>query len=249
MNLVDLPIDLFIKHITYLSFNDVISVCQLNSKMYSYCTNIKYTNHWKKLIDSTFDNVYDYEDKLNIVWNKLRKKYPEYYGVYNYLVYTKLIKLLDPISQLMIYYRQGDMKSFNQYKYMFTDEHRYLALFILKEKGFDITLPNSKYDRYVRLLTVGNPKQKLYGLNYLLNVMVEEGNIQGISLMLFKGADIHFDKEKPLTTSIRMNRLSIIKYLIENGADISKIDQRKIIEYHPSDEIINYINKFNKDIN
>ena len=59
-----LPVDLFIQQITYLPFKDVVSVCQANVKLRSYCNDPKYNIAWKALINNTFGEVYNYEEKL-----------------------------------------------------------------------------------------------------------------------------------------------------------------------------------------
>nr|QBK91632.1 MAG: F-box-like family protein [Pithovirus LCPAC302] len=106
MNQIDylsqLPIDIFIHNITYLPFSDVINICSTNQKLHTYCTDPQYNNHWKSLIDNTFSLVDNYEEKLNKIWLNLKV----IKNTYNYQVYTGLIKLLDPITQAMIYYRQ-----------------------------------------------------------------------------------------------------------------------------------------------
>ncbi len=123
-----LPVDVFIQNITYLPFDEVISVCQANKTLHNYCTNSKYNSHWKALIDNTFGNIYDYQNKLKQIRDKLNISD----DVYNYLVYSHLVKLLDPITQLMIYYRQGDMNSFENSQY--NDTQRFLALFLLVKR-------------------------------------------------------------------------------------------------------------------
>ncbi len=70
--------------------------------------------------------MYGYEDKLNELW----KTFGIEQGTYNYLVYTQLVKLLDPITQAMIYYRQGDMGSFEQ----LTKTQKFLSMFLLGNK-------------------------------------------------------------------------------------------------------------------
>ena len=126
--LSQLPVDIFIKNITYLPFDDVISVCSANVRLHSYCNNPKYNNNWKGLIDNTFSNIHGYYDYLKKIWKDLN-----YDGeIYNYLVYTQLIKLLDPITQLMIYYKKGDMNSFDSDN--FNNKQRLLAMFLLGKK-------------------------------------------------------------------------------------------------------------------
>lgn len=63
MDLTTQPIDLFITQLTYLPFKDVKSLCSSNKKSFDYCTNPKYNNNWKKLIDDTFGNIDDYQNK------------------------------------------------------------------------------------------------------------------------------------------------------------------------------------------
>ena len=124
--ILDLPVDIFINIIAYLSFNDVINVCQSNSKLYNYSTG--YNTRWKALINNMFSFIDNYDDKLEQI--KIKIGIDE--NIYNYLVYTKLLDLLDPISQLMIYHRQGDMVSFDDDKY--TKVQKFLSLFLLNKK-------------------------------------------------------------------------------------------------------------------
>src|SRR5680860_967420 len=101
MNLSELPIDLFMKQITYLPFDDVINICNTNKKLHDYCTNPDYNTRWKALINKTFSSIPNYNQKLEEVW--LLLGYDK--NKYNYIVYTKLIKTLDKITQAMIYYK------------------------------------------------------------------------------------------------------------------------------------------------
>ena len=116
-----LPVDLFIKQITYLPFSEVVSVCSLNENLHDYCTNPKYNNNWKTLIDETYGNIPNYQEMLEKVWERYGSK-----DVYNYMIYTDLIKTLHAVTQLTIYYRQGDMKSFSDSRY--TDSQRVKVL-------------------------------------------------------------------------------------------------------------------------
>ena len=123
----DLPIDVFIQEITYLPFSDVVSLCSVNSKLHDYCTNIKYNNHWKTLIDNTYSSIPGYLHLLELVWNRYGQR-----NVYNYLIYTDLIKTLNAETRLTIYYRQGDMKSFGDPIYADSQRIRVLNKFLGK---------------------------------------------------------------------------------------------------------------------
>ncbi len=211
-----LPIDMFIKNITYLSFEEVINVCKANTTLYNYCTNSKYNNQWRALIDDTFGNIYDYQEKLEQIRNKLNING----DVYNYLVYSHLVKLLDPITQLMIYYRQGDVKSFDDPQ--FTKIQRFLALFLLNKKDKMIDyLPDDDYLLFVSMLEGHKIDQDV--MSGMLEEMATEGSVKGVSVMLSKGADIHTDNDALRFASIH-GHLEVIKYLVEHGADIHAED-------------------------
>lgn len=234
--LTRLPADLVIKQLTYLPFDDVIKVCTSNNTLHQYCVNSKYNNWWKTLVDNTFSNIYNYNEHLNEIQQKL--KLDE--GTYNYMVYTKLINLLDPITQLMIYYKQGDTKSFNDQR--FDNVQRFLALFLLNkpnEMGKYLSVANKQ--SYMELLK-GNKISKNQ-LNTMLFQMVENGNVKGVELLKRKGANIHIRNDYALGVAGVNNYLKMMQYLIKNGADIHAEDDlalRSVSEYGHID-IVKYL--------
>ncbi len=211
-HLSQLPVDVFIKEITYLPFSDVINVCTVNKTLHNYCTNPAYNNKWRQLIDDTFGNIYEYQEKLN----QIRLKFGIGDGVYNYLIYTHLVKVLDPITQLMIYYRQGDI-IFDSPNY--NNTQRFLATFLLGNiKEMEKYLPNNNYLIYISMLEGDKIDQNI--LDIMLLEMVKEGSVKGISVMLSKGADIHAHNDGTLRLASQNGHLDVVKYLIEKGADI-----------------------------
>ena len=210
--LSQLSVDVFIKEITYLPFDNVIAICTSNTTLHNYCTNPKYTNNWKSLIDNTFRNIYNYDNYLKEIRNKLNLGQ----DVYNYLIYTYLVKLLDPITQLMIYYLQGD-KIFDSPNY--NNTQRFLALFLLGERDkMKDYLPADAYLPFISMLEGHKIDQNI--LNDMFVEMAKEGSVQGVSLLLSKGADIHFRNDEALRLASRYGHLDVVKYLTENGADV-----------------------------
>ena len=214
--LSELPIDIFIKNITYLPFSDVIKVCGLNKKLHNYCSDSKYNNHWKALIDDTFGTVYGYKDKLKRVWDRLGQDD----GSYDYLVYVNLVKELDPITQLMIYYRQGDRESFDNPK--FSNLQRFLSLFLLGDSNLINYLPNENYLSYIYMLHNKNIPKNI--LNYMMIEMAKEGNVKGVILFMNKGVDIHAQNDYALRWASGNGHLEVVKYLVGEGADIHDLD-------------------------
>ncbi len=218
-SLSQLSVDVFIKNITYLPFDNVITICTSNKKLDSYCNDPKYNNRWKKLIDDTFGGIYDYQNKLKEIRSKLNLNE----GTYNYLVYTQLVKLLDTITQLMIYYRQGDMKSFEEMEYL--SDQRFLALFLLGEKNkIKNYLPPDKYstsNRFMPFISMLNGiKMSEKDLINMLEIMISYGNVQGVDYLMKQGANIHVDNDVLLIDASFEGYLEVVKYLIEHGADI-----------------------------
>jgi len=218
--LSQLPVDVFIQQITYLPFKDVVSVCSANQRLRNFCTNPNYRTNWKRLIDNTFQNTVEgYQDKLNQLWNKLGSSK----GTYNYLVYTQLVKLLDPVTQGMIYYLQGDMESFNQ----LTQRQKFLAMFLLKKPGeMEKHLPHEIFEdmdyfflRVTELLEGGHKLDQI-DLNQMLRVMALEGNRKGIKYLVERGADIHTLNDKALRIASGKGHLDVVKYLVEQGANV-----------------------------
>ncbi len=206
-----LLVDLFIKEITYLPFDNVITICTSNTTLHNYCTNSKYNNRWRNLIDNTFGNIYNYNDYLK----EIRKKLKLGDGVYNYIVYTHLVKLLDPITQLMIYYRQGD-KIFDNPNY--NNIQRFMALFLLGEKDKMMDYLPSNYFPYISMLEGHKIDQNI--LNKMLGEMAKEGSVKGVSMMVSKGGDVHAFDDDALNLASQNGHLDVVKYLIEKGADI-----------------------------
>ena len=198
--------DLFINQIKYLTFADVISLCQVNRKFHTYCTDPGYSTRWKVLVKNKYGNVLEFEEKLKRIWKKLGLER----DTYNYLVYTNLVKTLDPITQLMIYYRQGDMESFDSNKY--NNTHRFLTMFLLKNRyGTVKYLPSKAYQPFIDMLD-----GKKIDKNILDNMMIEmakEGHLNGVKYLVEKGADIHAKNDLALELASREGHLEVVKYL------------------------------------
>ena len=178
MSLINQPVDIFIAQLTYLPFKDVKALCSSTSELRDYCTNPKYNNNWKKLIDNTFGNVDHYEEKLKELWLKL--EVPN--NTYNYRVYTDLINILDPVTQHMIWYQQGDMELFNKGK---DNNPRYLALFMLGKTN-ELTKSYKKMEGsfylYLLFLLLGsevNPNV----IKELQNSFIKYGNKKGAKML------------------------------------------------------------------
>ena len=212
-HLSQLPVDVFIQEITYLPFQDVVNVCSANVKLRAFCNDPTYNTKWKALINNTFkDSVYSYDDKLKELWKKLNTE-PE---TYNYLVYTRLVKLLDPITQAMIYYKQKDLESFEQ----LTQVQKFLALFLLGNMDkISEYLPNDNYVPFISMLSGDKIDQNI--LNKMLIEMAKEGNMKGLKYFEEKRADIHGGNDRALVLASENGHLEVVKYLVEQGANIS----------------------------
>ena len=207
-------VDIFLMQLSYLPFREVINMCQVNTKYHNYCTSYTYNNRWKAIIDNTFSNVYNYENKLDKIWQDLGYEK----GKYDYMVYVNLIQYLDPITRLMIYYQQKDIDNFNDTEY--TTEQRFLALFLIGDKNLIKYLPKKPiYENFVKLLN-GNVllADDLYDM---LFIMIKYGNVKGIKYLVEQGADIRSHNDWTLRDAAHYGHLEVVKYLINQGLDVN----------------------------
>jgi len=205
-----LNIDLFAKEITYLPFDTVKSLCQTDQQLHEYCTNPRYSNVWKSLIDNAFSNT-DYQNGLESLLEK--------YGGYNYLVYVNLIKSLDEISKAMIYWRQGDIKNFDN-----SSPENFLALFLLgKKREMYFYLPKTKWKLFIDMLN--GKKISDDNMDWMLKIMIKYGSLSGTKYLLSKGANPFNIKDKYLINNSMKGNLNMVKFLVEQGANIHINDE------------------------
>ena len=239
-HLSEIPVDLFFHLISYLSFDDTLNLRSINSKFHQYSVNPEYTNKWKALIDRTYSDVYDYPTLLFETQYELKRDL-NLKGRYNYLIYLGLISKLDPISQLMIYYRQNDQKSFN-HPY-FTQYQRFLALFLLNKRD-EITkyLPEDDYSLFIDLMDKKEITQ--HDLNGVAINMARDGSMKGLLLMQEKGANIHANKDEALQAACIEGHLAVVKYLVQQGADVHDRNNRNFMLAHINGhgEVLEYLN-------
>lgn len=206
--------DLFIQTITYLPFSNVISICSSSKILQEYCSNNKYMSKWKRLIDNTFSNVYNYSEKLKQIQQQTKSDY-------NYLVYTQLVNLLDPITKLMIYYKQGDMESFEKG----TKEQKFLALFLLNKKDavmkyYLLSGEESSFSMKSFIDFLDGQKLPQDHLNGMLAAFTKFGNVQGIQFMEKYGANARYRDDHPLTIASLGGQIEATRYLVSKGANI-----------------------------
>jgi len=107
--------NLLMLQLTYLPFDDVVSVCSLNRRYHEVCYNEDhvYDNQWRQIIENTYSFIPNYQELIS------GKRY-------NYITYTQLIRELDNKTQLRIYFRQNDMDSFNSDRFSYIERDGFL---------------------------------------------------------------------------------------------------------------------------
>ena len=139
-----------------------------------------------------------------------------------------MVKVLDPITQLMIYYRQNDEDSFNDPR--FSDQDRFLALFLLGERGLiGNYLPRTGDDPnmtevdgfpyFTFLYEMDNRKLTQVQLNRMMGVMALHNNIAGVKYFINKGAQPDAASGYAMVLSAQRGNTDVVKYLLEQGVD------------------------------
>ena len=208
--------DLFFYLIPYLEFDDVIPFCSVNKRFYKYGNN--YPDRWKPLIDHTYSFIYGYS-----VSN------------FNYLTYSYLIRNVDPISRLMIYFLRGNMKVFGKAGTI----SKQLACYLLKKNNlaYHNSLHRNLFDH---LYCVGLSR---WDLSKVAREFAKYGNMQGLldcnenitadQDILIYAREGYFDvlqytfdptnkwNVQALENACLYGRLQIVKFLVENNVLIS----------------------------
>lgn len=205
MNLDYLPVDLFLQCVIYLSFSDVISLCSVNTTLHNYGHHPKYSIRWKYLIDRIYSDPPEIET--------------------NYLTYTQLIHKLDPVSQLMIYYRHPGLDDVESWQEKFTQRQKFIAVFMLNKKTEIIKyLPNEHYLPFIEMM---DGKMILPDiLNKMGIEMAMHGHMNGLLLMEKRGADVFAHYNLALQLASEGGHLTIVKYIMEkrtNDRDLPHI--------------------------
>lgn len=232
-NIMSLPVDIFILQLTYLPFEEVKSICTSNKKLHDYCSNPKYNNIWKQVIDDTYKNVPFYKNKLESTWALLGLS-P---NTYNYSVYLKMLDVLDLITRKMIYWKQGDMKGFeliDEEEYLVesmmmddTKSRQFLAFFLLgrgdKMKEYiDQEKVELEYKDYYNLFKTGEGDE--YTLNNLFVLFGEAQNLRGVKYTLGKGADPNSDSGRIVKIAIRDYNLPLLSTLLKYDVEQKYLD-------------------------
>lgn len=226
--------DLLAKEITYLSFRDVVSLCQTEKRLHSFCMAETKRDKliWKNLIQNAFSHIPNYSDKIK----QLSEKYCSVNSntdsntsedgtreCYNYLVYVNFVKLLDPVTQALIYYRQNDTDSLNQ----LSKEVKYYASFLLGNMREMMKNTPESLGRGVDMLmlklfsgrTLGQNDQRF--LNTLAFSMISKGYLPMVKYLIEEhGFDIHRDSDRAIMEAAGYGHLDLVKYLISKGANI-----------------------------
>ena len=192
----------------------------MNGKLHNYCTNPKYRLYWKRLIDSAYSRIPDYESKLVEV-RKVLGLDPD---TYNYQVYTKLVTFLDPITQLHLYLRQGDIESFNrvlsnliqhykqEYDYSDDSDYEYVVIYKAIDKGY-LNIVKHFVEQGKNMNTRAFP---------VLGRAVWNGNLEIVKYLV---EDVGINDLYLFSKLARMAKKdgyeSIFNYFIEKGANIN----------------------------
>ena len=226
--------------ITFLPFTDVKQLCETSKRLNNFClgTSTKQSNIWRSIIYNTFG----YLDNYNDILLKLSEQYNCVGPCYNYYVYVNFINYLDKVTQLMIYYKQGDINSFRSGKY--TNTERFLTFFMLGDKE-----GMKKYELYIdeyyrkifnTLAENKTPSQK--GVDFVLGYTSTHGYLEIVKYLVEHGADVNSQAEYALISASIGGNLEVVKYLVEHGSDVradndyalkqsSRIGHLEIVKY------------------
>ena len=160
----------------------------------------------------------------NDILLKLSKQYNCDGPCYNYYVYVNFINYLDQITQLMIYYKQKDLNSFKSDNY--TNEERFVALFMLGNKEGMKKYEQDMPDRgrYFFYTLLEGKKPSQTDLDDSLGWGSRNRYLGVVKYLVEQGADIRSDDDDALRSASFDGHLEVVKYLVRLGADVRAND-------------------------
>ena len=205
--ITDLSIDLFIYLVKFLSFADTAALCACCKKFQHYGLN--YKNHWKSLIERTYQNVYDYQLKIYEIQKKRKAEW-------NYLIYTQIIYLCDPITVATFRYQQEGLVEN-------TDEC-YIALCLLNQKPNEVLQKTSDTGfslSYPHLYMLEFEELKVSDLEGLLPIMARYGTVKGLEYIRYRSVclySVYPTMDSHCTNNLfhiasKFGRLDVFRYL------------------------------------
>jgi len=66
-------------------------------------------------------------------------------------------------------------------------------------------------------------------INQLLISACEKGNLKVIKFLIEEGANVNVERRRALIISVRLGNLKIVKYLVKNGADFHADNEKALI--------------------
>ena len=197
-----LHIDVFFHLLQYLPFEDIVSLCQIDSMYHKYGT--KYETAWKSLIYKTYGTVYNFQQKIL-----------HFRPVYDYVTYTQFIHEIDEISKWTIYLTTANQKPV----YLHDDDLKvddFLARFLLGDVStlemYCSYLGNINLASFLNILKAKEIEQN--DLDWAAYFMGIHGNMRGMLYLINKGANLATYKQELLSKSAINGYLEIIKYML-----------------------------------
>ena len=212
--ITDLPIDPFIYLVKFLSFADAAALCASCKKFNHYGLN--YKNHWKLLIERTYQDIYDYPSKVSEIQFKRKSEW-------NYLVYTQIIYLCDPVTVTTFRYQQEGLVEN-------TDEC-YIALCLLNQKPNEILQKTSNKGfslSYPHLYMLEYEELSVSDLEGLLPIMARYGTVKGLEYIRYRSVDL-YSVYPPMDSHCTNNLFHIVSKF--GRLDVFRYLNKTIISY------------------
>ena len=97
--LENLPPDLIIYQMTFLSPKDVVSLCQSSPRIHKICSDPNYEPYWRNMIENTYGDFPQYNYLIQG-------------ETFNYALYRKFLRLLPRDVQMAIYISTDDIEEY-----------------------------------------------------------------------------------------------------------------------------------------
>ena len=210
-----LSVDLFFYLLSLIDLDDVVSLCSVNRKFHTY--GVTQDQRWFLLTKQKYGDLYAYPDVYAELFCRLLST-----GKVNYVLYSKLVTWLDPVSQCKLNYHCENHSLMTNFlaRYIWGGDEEKIDEIFKQEEDHNVLDDMSlflKARKYPQPNKLPGPHQ----LRSACYIMASHGSMDGLIKIKDLGGNLGDFKDQALHRAANLGHLDVVKYLLDNGADIN----------------------------
>ena len=204
----NLPIDIFLKFIDYLPFEDILTLSRVSRKY--YYNYVGYDDRWLSILIKTYSSTSYFKDKLRQAREDTKKEFSYLKTNHNYLVFFRLFYYCDTLFQCVTHYRRDkqfiDTNDFSK-NVKYNLRTRRIALWV-----HGINDESMIEFNFQMISDMSDPQNH----QKLCSEMVRYDSVEGMKL--YKKNNV--EHVNSLILAVQMDKTNVVKYLVQEKPEV-----------------------------